>query len=55
MEGNFPNSTYNRKSSIVVKNQYNGFLLRSSSTYNGFNQEKIQTVRIIEPVRILGT
>ena len=40
MEGKFPTSTYNRKSSIVVKKQYDGFLLRLSSTYNWFNQEK---------------
>ena len=52
MEGNFPTSMYNRKSGIVVKNQYDGFLLRSSSTYNLFNQEKNQPVRIIGPVRI---
>ena len=56
MEGNFPNNTYNRMSSFVVKrNQYDGFLLRSSSTYNGFNLEKNQTIHIIGPVRIIGT
>ena len=34
MEGNFPTSKYNRKSSIVVKNKYDGSLLRSSSSLN---------------------
>ena len=34
---------------------HDGFLLRSSSTYNWFNQEKNQPVCIIGPVRIIGT
>ena len=55
MEGNFPNCMYNRKSSIDSKKQFDGCLLRSSSTYNCFNQEKNQSVRIIGPVRIIGT
>ena len=37
--GNFPTSTYDRKSSGAVK-KYKGFLLRSSGTYNWFNQGK---------------
>ena len=55
MERNFPTSTYNRKSSIVVKKTVRWIFLRSSSTYNCFNQEKNQTVCIIGPVRKKGT
>ena len=55
MEGNFPTSMYNRKSSIVVKKQYDGFSLGSSSTFNSFNQEKNQTVCITGPGHIIET
>jgi hypothetical protein len=57
MEGNFPTSTYNKKTGIhsSKKKEHDGFLLRSSSAYNCFNQEKNQPVRIIEPVHIIGT
>ena len=39
----------------VVKKQWGGFLLRSSSAYNRFNQEKNQPAWIIGPVRIIAT
>jgi len=42
MEGNFENSTNNRKSSIVAKNQYDGLLFRSPVLIIDSNKKKIK-------------
>ena len=47
MDGKFSTNAYNRK-----KNQYDWFLLRSSSTYNWFNQEKKSISRYNRNLRV---
>ena len=55
MDGNFPTSTYNRKSGIVVKKQYDRFYWDRPVLIIDSIRKKNQTVRIIGPVRKIGT
>ena len=56
MEGNFPNSTFNRKSSKEFKKkQYDGSYWDYPVLIIDLIRKKNQTLRIIGPVRIVGT
>ena len=52
MEGNFPNSMYNRKSSVVVKKPVRWVPVLIIDSIRKKNQT---VIRIIGPVRIIGT
>ena len=56
MEGNFPTSTYNRKSGIVVKKTSTMDFYRDRPVLIIDSiRKKIKTVRVIKPVHIIGT
>ena len=55
MKGNFPTSTYNRKSSTVVKKAVRWIFIEINQYLYLIQSGKNQTVRIIGPVRIIGT
>ena len=57
MEGNFPTSTNDRKSSIVVKKPVRWIFIDIVQYLylNDSIRKNNQTIRIIGPVRIIGT